>query len=207
LRGVRRAAAASAVMTLAFTQAQKALSSIRSLIPRLVTTGVVVRNEPILYVDPPNVPAVMDFLKNHTGTRCKQLVDVTAIDIPTREKRFEVCYQLLSIDHNSRMRVKTQVGGHEGDDGVPSLVDLFNSANWYEREVWDMYGIYFEGHPDLRRLLTDYGFQGHPLRKDFPLSGFVECRYDPSKKRVVTEPLELTQEFRQFDALSPWVSK
>jgi NADH:ubiquinone oxidoreductase subunit C len=133
-------------MTLAFTQAQKALSSIRSLIPRLVTTGVVVRNEPILYVDPPNVPAVMDFLKNHTGTRCKQLVDVTAIDIPTREKRFEVCYQLLSIDHNSRMRVKTQVGGHEGDDGVPSLVDLFNSANWYEREVWDMYGIYF-GEP------------------------------------------------------------
>lgn len=102
------------------------------------------------------------------------------------------------------MRVKTLVGGHEGDSGVPSVASIFGSANWFEREVWDMYGIYFEGHPDLRRILTDYGFQGHPLRKDFPLSGFVECRYDPSKKRVVTEPIELTQEFRQFDALSPW---
>ena len=119
----------------------------------------------------------------------------------------QVAYQLLSVEHNSRMRVKTLVGGHEGDGGVPSIASVFSSANWYEREVWDMYGIYFEGHPDLRRILTDYGFQGHPLRKDFPLSGFVECRYDPSKKRVVTEPLELTQEFRQFDALSPWQAK
>lgn len=221
-------------MTLAFTQAQKALSMIKAHIPRLITTGVVVANEPILYVDPPNVPPVMEFLKHHTLTRCKQLVDVTAVDVPSREKRFEVAYQLLSVDHNSRMRVKTLVGGHEGDQGVPSVANIFSSANWYEREVWDMYGVYFgkplphpgavallpartvadaalalaslvaEGHPDLRRILTDYGFQGHPLRKDFPLTGFVECRYDPSKKRVVTEPLELTQEFRQFDALSPW---
>ena len=196
-----------AEMTLAFTQAQKALSMIKAHIPRLVTTGVVVANEPILYVDPPNVPPVMEFLKHHTLTRCKQLVDVTAVDVPSREKRFEVAYQLLSVDHNSRIRVKTLCGGHEGDGGVPSVCGHFSSANWYEREVWDMYGIYFEGHPDLRRILTDYGFQGHPLRKDFPLSGFVECRYDPSKKRVVTEPIELTQEFRQFDALSPWVSK
>ena len=194
-------------MTLAFTQAQKALSTIKSLIPRLVTTGVVVANEPILYVDPPNVPPVMEFLKHHTLTRCKQLVDVTAVDVPSRERRFEVAYQLLSVDHNSRMRVKTLVGGHEGDQGVPSVANIFSSANWYEREVWDMYGIYFEGHPDLRRILTDYGFQGHPLRKDFPLTGFVECRYDPSKKRVVTEPLELTQEFRQFDFTSPWQSR
>ena len=236
-------------MTLAFTQAQKALAGIRSMIPRLVTSGVVIANEPILYVDPPNLPPVMEFLKQHSGTRCKQLVDITAVDVPTREKRFEVAYQLLSVDHNSRIRVKTLCGGHEGDGGVPSVVDQFSSANWYEREVWDMYGIYFgalrrlwrrlcrrwptdaprralrrrrrshrvcawmlssssaEGHPDLRRILTDYGFQGHPMRKDFPLSGFVECRYDPSKKRVVTEPIELTQEFRQFDALSPWVSK
>ena len=130
-------------MSLAFTQAQKALTSIRRMIPRLVTTGVVQSGEPILYCDPQNVPPVMEFLKNHTGTRCKQVVDITAIDIPTREKRFEVSYQLLSIDHNSRIRVKTLVGGHEGDDGVPSIVDLFSSANWYEREVWDMYGIYF----------------------------------------------------------------
>jgi len=153
------------------------------------------------------VPPLMEFLRDHTGTRCKQLTTMTAQDVPTREKRFEVMYQLLSVDHSSRVRVKTQVGGHEGDDGVPSVVPLFSSANWFEREIWDMYGVFFEGHPDLRRLLTDYGFQGHPLRKDFPLSGFVEVRYDPSKKRVVTEPLELTQEFRQFEALSPWQAK
>jgi len=177
------------------------------MLPRLVTSGVVVAGEPTLYVEPANVLTVCDFLKNHTGTRCKALMDVTAIDVPTREKRFEVAYQLLSVEHNSRMRVKTLVGGHEGDSGVPSLAGIFSSANWLEREVWDMYGIYFEGHPDLRRILTDYGFQGHPLRKDFPLSGFVECRYDPSKKRVVTEPLELTQEFRQFEFLSPWKEK
>jgi NADH dehydrogenase (ubiquinone) Fe-S protein 3 len=194
-------------MSLAFTQAQKALSTVRKMIPRLVTNGVVVANEPTLYVPPENLPAVMLFLRDHAGTRCKALMDVTAVDVPTRDKRFEVAYQLLSVEHNSRMRVKTLVGGHEGDTGVPSVAGIFSSANWYEREVWDMYGIYFEGHPDLRRILTDYGFQGHPLRKDFPLSGFVECRYDPSKKRVVTEPLELTQEFRQFDALSPWQAK
>jgi len=121
-----------------------------------------------------------------------------------RPARAQVMYQLLSVDHNSRCRVKTLCGGHEGDEGVPSSVGVFNSANWLEREVWDMYGIFFHGHPDLRRILTDYGFQGHPMRKDFPLSGFVECRYDATKKRVVTEPLELTQEFRQFDLLSPW---
>lgn len=104
----------------------------------------------------------------------------------------QVAYQLLSIEHNSRIRVKTLLGG-TGDEGVPSATPYFSSANWLEREVWDMYGIYFAGHPDLRRILTDYGFQGHPLRKDFPLSGFVECRYDASKKRVVTEPVQLTQ--------------
>jgi len=194
-------------MSLAFSQAQKTLRSIRSMVPRLVTSGVVVKGEPVLYTEPQNVPPLMEFLRDHTGTRCKQLTTMTAQDVPTREKRFEVMYQLLSVDHSSRVRVKTQVGGHEGDDGVPSVVPLFSSANWFEREIWDMYGVFFEGHPDLRRLLTDYGFQGHPLRKDFPLSGFVEVRYDPSKKRVVTEPLELTQEFRQFEALSPWQAK
>ena len=178
-------------MTLAFTQAQKALSTIKSLIPRLVTTGVVVANEPILYVDPPNVPPVMEFLKHHTLTRCKQLVDVTAVDVPSRERRFEVAYQLLSVDHNSRMRVKTLVGGHEGDQGVPSVANIFSSANWYEREAFDLYGIVFEGHPDLRRILTDYGFVGHPFRKDFPLSGHVEMRYDPELGRVVYQPVTI----------------
>ena len=144
---------------LKFTQAQKALTTIRSMIPRLVTSGVVVQNEPVLYVEPDNVPEVMQFLRDHSRTRCKALVDVTAVDVPSREKRFEVAYQLLSVETNSRMRVKTLIGGHEGNDGVPSVTPLFSSANWYEREVWDMYGIYFEGHPDLRRILTDYGFQ------------------------------------------------
>ena len=116
-------------------------------------------------------------------------------------------YQLLSHEQNSRIRVKTAVGGSSGEDSVPSIAGIFSSANWLEREVWDMYGVYFAGHPDLRRILTDYGFQGHPMRKDFPLSGFVECRYDASKKRVVTEPVELAQEFRAFDFASPWQTK
>mmetsp|Transcript_29632 Transcript_29632/g.94614 ORF Transcript_29632/g.94614 Transcript_29632/m.94614 type:complete len:193 (+) Transcript_29632:60-638(+) len=189
---------------MSFTAAQRFIGNVRSMLPRLVNSGVVVNGEPILYCEPRAVPAVLTFLRDHSGTRCKQLSDLTAVDIPTREKRFEVMYQLLSVDHNSRCRVKTLCGGHEGDEGVPSSVGVFNSANWLEREVWDMYGIFFHGHPDLRRILTDYGFQGHPMRKDFPLSGFVECRYDATKKRVVTEPLELTQEFRQFDLLSPW---
>jgi NADH/F420H2 dehydrogenase subunit C len=192
---------------MALTGAQRVLTSVKTMLPRIVTSGVVIHGEPILYVDPPHIPTVMDFLKGHSSTRCKQLVDLTAVDIPSREKRFEVAYQLLSHEHNSRIRVKTLVSGHEGDEGVPTLCDIFSAANWLEREVYDMYGIFFHGHPDLRRLLTDYGFQGHPMRKDFPLSGFVECRYDATKQRVVTEPLELTQEFRQFDFLSPWQTK
>ena len=119
----------------------------------------------------------------------------------------QVVYQLLSHEQNSRIRVKTAVGGSSGEDSVPSIAGIFSSANWLEREGWDMYGVYFAGHPDLRRILTDYGFQGHPMRKDFPLSGFVECRYDASKKRVVTEPVELAQEFRAFDFASPWQTK
>mmetsp|Transcript_4093 Transcript_4093/g.6818 ORF Transcript_4093/g.6818 Transcript_4093/m.6818 type:complete len:192 (+) Transcript_4093:99-674(+) len=190
-----------------FTPAQRILSSVRAMLPRIVTSGVVVCGEPILYCEPLHVPLLCTFLRDHTATRCKQLVDLTAVDVPSREKRFEVNYMLLSHEHNSRIRVKTLTGGHEGDEGVPTLAHTFSTADWLEREVWDMYGIYFHGHPDLRRLLTDYGFQGHPLRKDFPLSGFVECRYDATKKRVVTEPLELAQEFRQFDLLSPWQTK
>jgi len=192
---------------MSFTPAQRILSSVRAMLPRMVTGGVVIAGEPILYCQPQAVPTVMNFLKMHTGTRCKQLTDITAVDIPSRDKRFEVLYQLLSHDHNSRIRVKTLVGGHEGDDGIPTITDIFSTANWLEREVYDMYGVYFSGHPDLRRILTDYGFQGHPLRKDFPLTGFVECRYDGVKKRVVTEPLELTQEFRQFDFTSPWQTR
>lgn len=122
---------------------------------------------------------------------------VTAADFPTREHRFEIVYNLLSVRHNSRIRVKTYA---DENSPVPSVCDLFAGANWYEREVYDLYGVFFVGHPDLRRIMTDYGFEGHPLRKDFPLTGYTELRYDEEKKRIVTEPLELTQAFRNFES-------
>jgi NADH-quinone oxidoreductase subunit C len=131
----------------------------------------------------------------------KQLVDLCGVDFPEREERFEVVYNLLSIKHNQRLRVKVSVGE---DDAVESVAEVFSSAIWFEREAFDLYGIYFANHPDLRRILTDYGFEGHPLRKDFPLTGYVEVRYDSDQRRVVYEPVKLTQEFRTFDFTSPW---
>jgi len=128
-------------------------------------------------------------------------MDISGADYPEREKRFEIVYHLLSIKHGGRIRVKTYAGEA---DPVPSAVGLFSGADWYEREAWDLYGIFFSGHPDLRRILTDYGFEGHPLRKDFPLTGYTEVRYDEERKRVVYEPLQLTQAFRNFESLSPW---
>ena len=141
------------------------------------------------------------FLRDHTQTQFKLLMDITAVDYPSRVKRFEIVYNLLSIQHNARIRIKTSV---DEITPVDSLVEIYNSANWWERETWDMFGVFFTNHPDLRRILTDYGFEGHPLRKDFPLSGFVEVRYDDSEKRVITESIEMTQEFRYFDFSSPW---
>ncbi len=129
------------------------------------------------------------------------LIDITAVDYPGRESRFEVVYHFLSMRQNQRVRVKLPAGEQ---DIVPSIVDLHPSANWFEREVFDMYGILFSGHPDLRRLLTDYGFRGHPLRKDFPTTGYTEVRYDETAKRVVYEPVSLVQEYRTFDFMSPW---
>jgi NADH dehydrogenase (ubiquinone) Fe-S protein 3 len=129
------------------------------------------------------------------------LIDVTAVDYPSRAHRFELVYQLLSIQYNARIRVKTTI---DELTAVESVTPLFSAANWFERETWDMFGICFLHHPDLRRILTDYGFEGHPLRKDFPVSGYIEFRYDDSKKRVISEPLELSQEFRYFDFASPW---
>lgn len=128
-------------------------------------------------------------------------IDLLGVDYPGRERRFDVVYSLLSPRHNQRIRVKVEA---DEDTPVPSIVDLFPAANWYEREAYDLYGILFSGHPDLRRLLTDYGFEGHPLRKDFPLTGFVEVRYDDEQKRVLYERVKLQQEFRNFDFLSPW---
>ncbi len=159
------------------------------------------KNEIILSIYPEYIIPFFSFLRDHTQTQYKVLIDITAVDYPSKSKRFEVVYNLLSIQHNSRIRIKTFV---DEITPVDSLVQIYNSANWWERETWDMFGIFFSNHPDLRRILTDYGFEGHPLRKDFPLSGFVEVRYDDSEKRVISEPIEMTQEFRYFDFSSPW---
>jgi NADH-quinone oxidoreductase subunit C len=144
---------------------------------------------------------VLVFLRDDIHCQFKQLMDVCGVDYPDREPRFDVVYNLLSLTQNRRIRVVVET---DADQPVPTAVGVFKSANWWEREAWDMFGILFEDHPDLRRILTDYGFDGHPLRKDFPLTGYVEVRYDDEQKRVVYEPVKLTQEFRTFDFLSPW---
>jgi NADH-quinone oxidoreductase subunit C len=154
-----------------------------------------------VHADAANINSVLTFLRDDVDCRFVNFIDLTAADYPEREKRFDVVYHLLSPYKNTRMRVKVQAG--EGDV-VPSAIPSFKGADWFEREVYDLYGIVFSGHPDLRRILTDYGFQGHPLRKDFPTTGYVEVRYDDEQKRVVYEPVKLVQEFRQFDYLSPW---
>lgn len=147
------------------------------------------------------LPQLMMYLRDDPAWRFKILIDICGADYPDRAERFEVVYHLLSVHKNLRVRVKTST---DAAIPVPSIVDLFPAANWFEREAFDLYGVLFEGHPDLRRILTDYGFRGHPLRKDFPLTGFVEVRYDEEQKRVVYEPVKLPQEFRSFDFLSPW---
>ena len=143
----------------------------------------------------------LEFLRDDPDCRFAQMTDICGVDYPERSERFEVVYNLLSLNHNRRIRVKVTASE---DTPVPSATAVFSSAGWYEREVWDLYGVYFSGHPDLRRILTDYGFEGHPMRKDFPLTGYVEVRYDEEQKRVIYEPVKLKQEFRSFDFLSPW---
>lgn len=144
---------------------------------------------------------ILKFLRDDVNCQFTTLLDVCGVDYPEEDERFEVVYNLLSMTHNQRIRVKLRT---DEDTPVDSATSLFNAANWWEREAWDMFGIVFNDHPDLRRILTDYGFEGHPLRKDFPLTGYVELRYDDEQKRVVYEPVKLTQEFRSFDFLSPW---
>jgi NADH-quinone oxidoreductase subunit C len=144
---------------------------------------------------------VLAFLRDDTKCRFGVLIDICGVDYPDREQRFEVVYNLLSLRQNQRIRLKVVT---DEDKPVPSATGIYSAAGWFEREVWDLYGVYFADHPDLRRILTDYGFEGHPLRKDFPLTGYVELRYDEDQKRVVYEPVRLKQEFRSFDFLSPW---
>jgi NADH-quinone oxidoreductase subunit C len=161
----------------------------------------VVGGELTVTVTPANVPSFVQFLKDDAACQFTTLIDITAIDWPEREKRFEVVYHFLSMTQNQRIRVKVPVREREI---VPSIINVHPSADWYEREVFDMYGVMFSGHPDLRRILTDYGFRGHPLRKDFPTTGYVEVRYSEEEKRVVYEPVSLVQDYRQFDFMSPW---
>ena len=148
-----------------------------------------------------NIVGFVEFLRHDPACRFSSLVDITAVDYPSRAKRFDVVYHLLSMYQNQRIRLRVQI---REEDVVPSIMSVHPSANWFEREVFDMFGILFSGHPDLRRLLTDYGFRGHPLRKDFPTTGYTEVRYDEVQKRVVYEPVSLVQEYRQFDFMSPW---
>ncbi|KAF5092368.1 hypothetical protein D0Z00_004617 [Geotrichum galactomycetum] len=166
-------------------------------LPKFVQKFSVWKDELTLFIPPTAVVPVMTFLKDHTSAQFKAVMDVTAVDFPSRTNRFEVVYNLLSVRFNSRIRVKTYASE---TSPVPSIARIFEGANWYERETYDMFGVFFENHPDLRRILTDYGFEGHPLRKDFPVTGYTEVRYDEEKKRVIYEPLELTQAMRNFSA-------
>jgi NADH-quinone oxidoreductase subunit C len=166
-----------------------------------IETAVVAHGELTLTVAASDIVEVLSFLKRDVQCQFIAFIDICGADYPMREKRFDVVYHLLSPRQNQRIRIKVMT---DEDTPVPSATPVFPGADWFEREAYDLYGILFSGHPELRRILTDYGFEGHPLRKDFPVTGFVEVRYDDEVKRVVYEPVELKQEFRNFDFLSPW---
>jgi NADH-quinone oxidoreductase subunit C len=170
-------------------------------LPGRVTDAVLAYGELTISVATDNLIEVTTFLRDDAGCQFISIIDVCGADYPSRVKRFDVVYHLLSPKQNLRIRIKVQA---DEETLVPSLTGVYPGADWFERETYDLYGVLFSGHPDLRRILTDYGFEGHPLRKDFPLTGFVEVRYDDEAKRVIYEPVELKQEFRNFDFLSPW---
>jgi NADH-quinone oxidoreductase subunit C len=174
---------------------------IAAALPGSVIGHWVAHGQLTLAVTARDIVKVAAFLRDDERCLFWSLIDITAIDWPGRERRFDVVYHLLSPKGNRRIRIKIEI---DETTPVPSIIEVFPGANWFERETYDLYGVLFTGHPDMRRLLTDYGFEGHPLRKDFPLTGFVEVRYDDEQKRVIYEPVRLTQEFRNFDFLSPW---
>ena len=176
-------------------------SHIEAKLQDAVERSEITRGELTVVVARAQVVRVLTELRDDSDCLFEVLIDICGVDYPERENRFDVVYHLLSPRKNQRIRVKCET---DEEKPVPSVVDVFPAANWFEREAYDMYGILFSGHPDLRRILTDYGFQGYPLRKDFPLTGYVEVRYDDAQKRVVYEPVKLTQEFRSFDFMSPW---
>jgi NADH-quinone oxidoreductase subunit C len=185
-------------MDLAFKDLGEYIAAAMAEVVVDVSIGV---DELIVTVKRDAIVRVLTFLRDDVNCQFKQLMDICGADYPEREERFEVVYNLLSLTHNRRVRIKVTTSE---DTPVPTVTGVFSSANWWEREAWDLFGIYFRDHPDLRRILTDYGFEGHPLRKDFPLTGYVEVRYDEDQKRVVYEPVKLAQDFRSFDFLSPW---
>jgi NADH-quinone oxidoreductase subunit C len=168
--------------------------------PTVVGTSVTL-GELTVEVRPSDIVKASKFLRDDANCLFKMLIDIAGVDYPEREKRFEVVYHLLSLKKNHRVRVRAKLGEEEA---IASVNDIWPAAQWFEREAYDMYGIFFSDNPDLRRILTDYGFEGHPFRKDFPLTGYIEVRYDEAQKRVIYEPVELRQEFRSFDFLSPW---
>lgn len=174
---------------------------IAAALPGAVTATTVAFGELTVEAKAVDIIRVLTYLRDDPDCAFKTLIDICGVDYPSRTKRFDVVYHLLSLTKNQRVRVKVQT---DESTPVPSTIGVFVGAGWFEREAWDLYGIRFQGHPDLRRLLTDYGFEGHPLRKDFPLTGFVELRYDDDLKRVVYAPVQLVQEYRDFDFLSPW---
>lgn len=169
--------------------------------PDCVLTTEIANGELTVHIAPSSLLSFTEYLKTDRTCQFSTLVDITAIDHPAREARFDVVYHYLSMYQNHRIRVKMAV---REEDTVPSIISVYPAANWFEREIFDMFGILFGGHPDLRRILTDYGFRGYPLRKDFPTTGYVEVRFDEVEKRVVYEPVNLVQEYRQFDFMSPW---
>ena len=166
-----------------------------------VLSRSIANGELTVVVEAGRIIEVLTKLRDDAGCQFEVLIDICGVDYPERARRFDVVYHLLSVRKNQRIRIKAEA---DGETPVPSAIPVFPAANWYERETYDMYGILFSGHPDLRRILTDYGFQGYPLRKDFPVTGYVELRYDDAQKRVVYEPVKPTQEFRNFDFESPW---
>ena len=174
---------------------------VAAAIPGVVIDNSIRNGEAIVTVKRESIVPVLTLLRDDPALHFEVLLDVSGVDYPDRPERFEVVYQLLSLRHNRRVRIKVTT---DENTPVPSVTGVYSSAGWYEREAWDLFGIFFSDHPDLRRLLTDYGFEGHPMRKDFPLTGYVEVRYDEGQRRVVYEPVKLTQEFRSFDFLSPW---
>jgi NADH-quinone oxidoreductase subunit C len=183
------------------TALRELLEEIAPTLGDVLIESAIARGELTLRVRAGAIARVLTYLRDEPNCQFKLLVDVCGVDYPEREQRFEVVYHLLSPRQNQRIRVKVDT---DETTPVPSVTSVFSSAMWYERETWDMFGIYFSDHPDLRRLLTDYGFEGHPLRKDFPQTGYVEVRYDDEQKRVIYEPVRLREDWRNFDFLSPW---